>query len=174
MIELAVLLAQMCVAEIDFPATKDGLVECQIMWSINDDIAERWGDGDRPGTTIEDIIDLYNSTWKCEGRRCDTDRMKRNRELNAAGTRPLHWDKSSDWQRYRPRWLYMVQYAKAWLGAGRPKPEPTRQCWRANHYGGAMDKPGACWISINCGPTRQRYYHSPSKRKCRDPKAATK
>lgn len=170
MIELAVLLAQMCVAEIDFPATPAGLVECQIMWSINDQTAQRWDDGARPGSTIVEVVHLYNSTWKCTDRACDTRRMKRNRELNAVGTRPQHWDRDSDWQRYRKRWLTMVRYAIKWLADDRPRPHTTRQCWRANHYGGAMDKPKDCWVHINCGPTRQRYYHS--GRRCRDPKAA--
>lgn len=166
--QIVLLLAQLCVAEIGFPAQPANLVECQLMWAINEDRAERWRQEPPTwahGHTVENVSWLYNSVFKCEHRKCDTPRMRWVRALNLRGDQPIGWEPSAGkWaggkRRFRKRWLRVIAFAERWLTAGRPWPRVSRSCRRlAVHYGGAMDSPRECWSQVECGGAmRQRYW----------------
>lgn len=172
---LILILAQMCVAEIGWPESLAHLDECQAMWSINHERAQRWQNNPvytwSGSTQVQDVTRLYNSFLKCEGRKCDTPRMKWVRHLNMYATQPEGWPgHKALWVNPRVKhdhrwvWLKTLQRATTWLATGRPWPRSFRSCRsRANQYGGAMDSPGECWVVLRCGETRQRYWQS---RKC--------
>lgn len=163
---IVVLLAQMCVAEIGFARGPRHLDECQVMWVLNNQRAERWAAQQRPwpaADTLRDVTWLYNSAFRCAGRPCDTPRMKWVRQLNAEATQPLGWPSTVVWgaDAHRGVWMRTMQRAKDWLAAGKPWPARVGKDCRnsAVHYGGPMDQPRACWREVSCGPsTRQRYW----------------
>ena len=165
---LVVLLAQMCVAEIGWARGPQHLDECQVMWTINNERAERWAAQERPWPAADSLWDvtwLYNSAFKCEGRTCDTPRMQWVRNLNADATEPVGWPRGVLWAapQHRGVWLRTLKRARWWLDNGRPWPKRVgKDCQRtAVHYGGNMDKPRACWREVLCTVgARQRYWRS--------------
>lgn len=173
--ELILILAQMCVAEIGWAGSPAHLDECQAMWVINDERAERWQDDPvntwSSATAVQDVTRLYNSFLKCEGRDCDTPRMRWVRHLNLEATQPMGWPSNASWQAKRHRWVWLktIERATWWLQNDRPWPRSFASCRsRANQYGGAMDSPGECWVPLRCGVTRQMYWRS---RRCPGPRA---
>ncbi len=124
MIELILLLAQTCVAEIDL---QDKPVECVVMWEINARNA------DRRGRTLAEQTRAFNAYWKNthNGRRWIA-------ELDTAPEPPEHWPSRRNWERERPKWDQYLEAAERFV-IERFKGTYTPVCRAANSYGGIPD-----------------------------------
>lgn len=168
---VALLLAIACTLEIDFgpPKQEESFRrECRLMWAINAEAA----DGAR--LPLERVVRDYPSGFRCEGKKCDTPRMRMLRGLNELGDEPAGWTEinRSAWAGYRARWLRRLEDARRFVrehdrGLRAQQlwpPGSRRSCLRASQYGGrcavtgACDRVPPCWELADCGPTRQAYW----------------
>ncbi len=153
MIDLVVLLAQMCVAEVNFGAA----AECMTMWSMMRDKASA------RGVRLDAQIADYNSIFRV---RSDgswlvrTSRARWIRGLGAEMREPEGWPPDLRWSYHVDDWLAIYAAATQFMYDAVPHP-----CPRADEYGGdcddeiaACDPPRACWIRVRCGVTRQAYW----------------
>jgi hypothetical protein len=109
-------------------------------------LARRWvqyQQGKGP-ISFQRYIQLYSSTMK-------------------VGTTRAKWVRALPWGEFRgphaKRWGQVQQLVTAW-GAGKVK-DP---CPRAEHWGGAMDRPGRGWEPTSCGLTKNIFYAHRDKR----------
>lgn len=152
--ELALLLAQMCVAEISLPAPTG---ECVIQWHAQADLAEQAARG------LEAQVRAYtpifkrkkNGEWLLNG-----PRRAWIRALTSTAAEPEHWPANARWEDHAPAWLAVYEAAQAFLAG-----ETLNPCPEAEHYGGrcddekgACDPPAACMARVDCGETRQAYW----------------
>lgn len=109
-------------------------------------LARRWGlwqQGKGP-ISFQRYIQLYSSTMKVD-------------TVRAKWVRALPWGEFSG--PHGKRWGHVQQLVTAW-GAGKVK-DP---CPRAEHWGGAMDRPGRAWEPTSCGLTKNIFYAHRDKR----------
>lgn len=95
--------------------------------------------------SFQRYMQLYSSTMKV-----DTPR--------ARWVRSLPWGKLDD-GRYSKRWQRVRELVDAW-GAGKV----SDPCPQAEHWGGAMDRPGKSWSAISCGLTKNIFYGARDRR----------
>lgn len=151
--QVALLLAQMCVSEISFQPDSE---ECLLMVEVNQRNA------DRRGITLERQTKSFNAIFdpRTHVRRAWIF------NLNHYGTMPTGWNGTiHSWNYRKPMFLNYLNSIKRWLkrqeeGLGKP------MCYQAEDYGGNMDKLGDCAVRVNClrGHTLQTYYNL---RQCR-------
>jgi hypothetical protein len=98
----------------------------------------------RGPTSFQRYMQLYSSTMKV-----DTER--------ARWVRALPWGDVDG--RYDKRWKRVRELANAW-GEGKIK-DP---CPQAEHWGGAMDRPGKSWEAVSCGLTKNIFYQPRDRR----------
>ena len=109
-------------------------------------LARRWQQyqqGKGP-ISFQRYIKLYSSTMKVSTPR-------------AKWVRSLPWGELSG--QHGKRWRHVQELVTAW-GAGKVK-DP---CPRAEHWGGAMDRPGRAWEPTSCGMTKNIFYQHRDKR----------
>jgi hypothetical protein len=96
-------------------------------------------------------MQLYSSTMKV-----DTER--------ARWVRSLPWGEldGQDGKLYGKRWRQVRELVDAW-GEGKVK-DP---CPGAEHWGGAMDRPGKSWEPVTCGLTKNIFYQARDRRLAR-------
>jgi hypothetical protein len=130
----AVLLAQMCVAEISWPKRIPGTPnsfntrECELMIEINSRNAKR----NRVSVTLQ--THRFNAYFKQPNRRRPWIQY-----LNAEGTEPLHWPKeSASWRVHKPYWAAYLKVAEEYPKKARRKWHRP-MCRRADDYGGRCD-----------------------------------
>lgn len=98
---LILLLAQTCVAEIDFQETAD---ECVVMWQINARTAER------RGVSLQFQTRRYNAYWRVP----HTTKAWVGR-LKADGSQPEGWPADRSWLRAQPNWTRYLTKAERFL-----------------------------------------------------------
>lgn len=163
----AVLLAQMCVAEISWQARegKPDTLECELMIEIN------YRNAKRNSTSVVQQTQRFNAYFK------NPDKQRPwIQYLNAASTKPTHWPrKAASWKVHRKYW-------EAYLKVAKDYPKKSRRKWhrplciRADDYGGrcdddvhACDIPKQkCALKISClrDQTHQAYWNLEC---CRNP-----
>ena len=93
--------------------------------------------------TFKHYMQLYSSTMKV-----DTERAR--------------WVRALPWGRlegpHEERWSKVIALVKAW-GAG----QVNDPCPEAEHWGGAMDRPGRKWQPVSCGMTKNIFYGAREK-----------
>jgi hypothetical protein len=151
---LALLLAQMCVAELSLPAPTG---ECLIQWHAQDDLAEQ------AERSLEAQVRAYtpifkrkrNGEWLKNG-----ERRAWIRALTPTAAEPEHWPANASWAAVAPAWLAVYEAAQAFLAGKTLSP-----CPEAEHYGGrcdddrgACDPPRECMARVDCGETSQAYW----------------
>lgn len=112
-------------------------------------LARRWRQYEHAHGPIafQRYMQLYSSTMKVETER-------------ARWVRSLAWGPLAG--RHGKTWSRVQQLVDAW-GQGKLKdPCPT-----AEHWGGAMDRPGRKWEPVSCGLTKNIFYQSRDKRLAR-------
>lgn len=119
MIELVLLLAATCVAEIDL---QDDAEECVVMWSINARTAAR-----RHVSLLTQTLN-YNAYW--DPRRDQAQKVWIG-ELLPGDHKPPHWPERRSWDAEKSNWFRYVAAAERFVAAGGP-----RNSCRADHYGG--------------------------------------
>ena len=124
MLELVLLLAQTCVAEIDL---QKNTKECEVMWAVNS------READRRGVSLTKHTRQFNAFWD--------PRTKVQRlwieGLGFTGLEPEHWPKNRSWEREAHRWeAYLTASA---LFVDSLKYEQDLTCRMANDYGGDPD-----------------------------------
>lgn len=151
----AVLLAQMCVAEISWQ--KDTR-ECELMIEIN------YRNAKRNGISVELQTRKFNAYFKTPNKQ-----RAWIQYLNAEGTVPYHWpQEAASWKVHKKYWEAYLQIAKNY-------PKKSRRKWhrplciRADDYGGrcdddvhACDVPKQkCALKIRClrDQTHQHYWN---------------
>jgi hypothetical protein len=109
-------------------------------------LARRWAQFQqaRGPISFQRYIQLYSSTMKVSTPR-------------AKWVRALPWGELPG--QHGKRWAHVQQLVEAW-GQGKVK-DP---CPRAEHWGGAMDRPGRSWEPTNCGMTKNIFYQHRDKR----------
>ncbi|MDP6424607.1 MAG: hypothetical protein QGG14_07680 [Planctomycetota bacterium] len=126
MLDLVLLLAMTCVAEIDLQGSPD---ECVIMWSINERSAER------RGVSLERHTRQFNAYWR-------NARARRGRpwieQLDATDRQPADWPSRRSWERERPKWHRYVEAAER-FATEHFKGQQHTACARADDYGGDPD-----------------------------------
>lgn len=162
MLSLAVLLAQMCVAEIDIGVRPERAEqrECVLHYAT---LAQRargkWEE-------LAGIVRGYSTVFRCEGHRCDRPRLRMIRSMDQFGSEPVFWDeRAGSWQRYREAWLRRVGVALQWLEGGMRWPRGTSVgCQAATQFGGrcaaygACDAVPSCWRLAPCGDTASAFW----------------
>jgi len=103
-------------------------------------LARRWQQFNqaRGPVTFQRYMQLYSSTMKVNSER-------------ALWVRALPWGELEG--RHGKRWKQVRELVSAW-GAGKVK-DP---CPQAEHWGGAMDRPGKSWEAVSCGLTKNIFY----------------
>ena len=93
-----------------------------------------------------------------------TDARRWTAYLELAAREPRGWPRDLDWNRFRDRWLAIVEHVRAVLRA-----EVADPCGEArpDHWGGPMDDARARRAGlrrVDCGPTRNRFWCVPRRR----------
>lgn len=122
LLQTALMLAQMCVAEISF--TND-VRECEVMWSISQKYLSEH-------RTMERHIRSYNTYWKKTETALNNQAQRPWIRHLDYKKRPKDWPRTASWRRWRPVWLKMREAAIEWLKAGRPL--RMYNCPHAIHY----------------------------------------
>ena len=108
-------------------------------------LARRWQQYQQAheSSSFQHYMQLYSSTMKVESER-------------TRWVRALVWGDGAGL--HGKRWARVQQLVKAW-GLGKVKdPCPT-----AEHWGGAMDRPGKKWEPVSCGLTKNIFYQNRDK-----------
>jgi hypothetical protein len=165
MMNLPLLLAIACTLETGLGERPEVLEqrECQLLWSVHGETA----------LTVNGRLDLvvlrYVSGFRCEGKKCDTQRFKTIRSMNVRGEEPTNWDiHAGPWEKYRALWLRRLRAAREFTTAFMYGlvlwPESNSRCRMARHYGGrcaahgACDHVPACWELARCGDTSSAFW----------------
>ncbi len=166
MLELVLLLAQTCVAEIDLQERPD---ECPIMWEVNAYHAER------RRISIAQQTREFNAYWKVE----HTSRAWIGALALDPDAEPAGWPvERGRWARWAPRWAAYLQAATKYVGALPPSVaapvcrydgRPRRLA--ADTYGGTPDdgkhaddpKPCAQARRVRCLPGELQAYWNSAK-----------
>ncbi len=152
---LILLLAQTCVAEINFPSST---AECVAMWEINA------READRRNVDIVQHTHQFNTYWRSAKRQA---RKPWVVALAVDGSRPLHWPRRLSWAKRRGRWLRIVARATKFV-AEYPEGRHRAVCRGADDYGSATIDGAPCpeSIRVDCVPgSLQAYWNN---RTCRD------
>ncbi len=145
---LVLLLAQTCIAEIDFPSNT---TECVAMWEINANTAKR------RSITIAQQTRQFNTYWRSPTRQARKPWIK---HLNADGDQPKGWPKGTRWDRHRGRWLRVLARAKRFVRDWN-RGKYRRVCRGAQDYGGRTHpKPCARAVLVDCLPGSSQSYWS--------------
>lgn len=150
---LALLLAQMCVAEIGL---HDDPSECRVMWAVNARTA------DRRNQPLDEHTRRFNA-----GFRNDSSKLRERRpwilalQLEQPDV-PRGWPQKASWAKHEPMWRGYALAALEWVHRGQ-----ATECRQATDYGGrcevaagACDPPKPCYRAVRClgGRTRQAYW----------------
>jgi len=155
MLELVLLLAHTCVAEIDLQDSAD---ECVVMWSIAERKAEQ------RGIELGRQVRAHGAYWR-------NPRAQRARpwipQLGAHGVKPADWPRRRSWRRELPKWHRYVDAAERFaVEHFKGTPHPLR-C-SADDFGGPVDgkhaddaAPCAGAVAVECLPgARQAYWNT--------------
>lgn len=121
---LVLLLAQTCVAEIDFQIKPD---ECYVMWEINVRQAKR------RGVDLATQTRAYSAFWRSK-----SDARQWIRGLTLSDKPPKTWPADRVWRAMAPRWLAYRIAAADFVERVR-KGTYRARCRRARSYGGKPD-----------------------------------
>ncbi len=129
MIELVLLLAQTCVAEIDL---QNDPRECVEMWAINEAHAER------RNITLAEQTRQYNAFWRRPAARRGRPWIE---QLTTQDRPPKDWPTRRSWKRESPLWFgYVVAAEKFAVEHFRGSPRVSAcVAAGADHYGGPVD-----------------------------------
>lgn len=123
MLDLVLLLAMTCVAEIDL---QDSPAECVAMWSVNERTARR------RDISLAVQTRAYNAYWRNPRARAGRPWIA---ELDTSGNAPEHWPSKRSWKRSQPLWDAYVDAAEQFV-AGAFAGSSGLVCPAADHYGG--------------------------------------
>lgn len=165
MMSLPLLLAIACTLEVDLGVRAEVVEqrECALMWSVHAETALS------ENVQLDQVVRGYVSGFRCEGKKCDTERYRTLRSFTAKGDTPLNWDISvGPWPKYRGLWLRRVRAAHEFVTAFMYRlvlwPQVHPGCRLARQYGGrcgahgACDRVPVCWQLARCGATAQAYW----------------
>jgi hypothetical protein len=145
MLDLILLLAMTCVAEIDLQTSPD---ECVEMWSINAENA------DRKKMPLERHTLRFNAYWR-------NPRAQRARpwipQLTVHADKPADWPKRRSWKRERERWIAYVEAAERFAVAHFKGETPigVAAAAGADDYGGIPDDGKHADDAAPCGLARR-------------------
>lgn len=150
-LNLILILAQTCAAEVGFTDWSEDSDECVLMWEIND----RNSKIKKPKRSLATQTKLYNSYWKYS---------KENRPrpwiayLNYEGSKPKYWPKKLKWSNHMYIWLNYLHNAEKFVKERRQSTYKPKRCALASEYGGKNERPKGKYVQVNCGNTKQRYW----------------